>query len=440
MFPVNTQRGLSYEQLAALYSGDARSADAQLFTDSSQSHSFVQDQARRMGISDPASFFANQQTQQQLQTAPSLGAQLANRQAGIFTPGTLPAQLQARDNTWDAVATKEAAQQAQLATLQRTRALSDTPLPQGDTPAFAANSFGAATGLTPERYAMTRRLAGVSEGQQFVGGGNALDPDTLTRDPRFKGLLTTAPDKAAHVFSALTGRDLKTHLTTVAAREKDQDQFGQNTVQDWARSGRMTFDAPSNKWKMRQLVPDPMNLDKLIVGPGYTDPDPFQSELIHKWGPQVAPLLAEHQTLTARIAAHQQQQAAVPQVTRSSEIQPEVDPLQQYQQSQLGYHLGNAMNEIPQAGDWLHGALHTASGFARDTGIMANNAGLGVANLMGGDYQGRPSIAANPNDATVPQAQHVREQLLSNPRFVALLRSNPESAMRIVRGMQQGGL
>lgn len=294
---IDTRNPLSPGMLAALYSGNPREADSQMFLGSAQSHSWVQDQARNMGISDPVAHFAALQNQQQTNSAPLLSTQLAMRAAGQYAPNTLPGQLAARDSMWDQSAAAQQAQQTQLATLQRNRALGN-PMPTFDMPSDP-NSTLEQSGMSPATRAFTQRLGGVSEGRQFIGDNqSALDPDTLTTNPRFSALLQQSPDKAAQVFAALTGGNLGTHLKTQVARNVDQDKFGLNTMQEWAKGGRAHFDTASNSWKMRQLVPDPNDPSgqRLVVGGNYEEPDPFQAGILRKYGPQVAPGMQEEIT------------------------------------------------------------------------------------------------------------------------------------------------
>lgn len=430
----NTNRPMTEAQLAALYARNPAETDSQLFLANPRAHSWVQGQAQRMGIDDPEAHFATLQTQQAMRTAPSMFQSLANREAGRFGANTLPGQLQARDQTWDAIAATQAAEAAKLATLQRAQALDRTPLQslgQGEQSMVDGQPLWKAAGFnSPAALDMSKRMAGVAEGRQF-NTGNQMDNDTLYRDPRFRALMERYPDKAAHVFEAVTGNQLTKHSEAVLARDKDQNRFGMDTVQDWTRSGRAQWNTADNKWKMRQLVPDPTNPGRLIVGDGYEDLDPFQSEMFSKYGPQVAPLLAER---AAIVSKSQQSTPGANPITSSVTAQTPSDPLQPYAASQPGYHLGNALQAVPS---WLSRANDVRSDIVQDNQALGQNVLKGAANLFGGNWAASPYLNADPNDVGVAAPQHARAQLANNPQFRdKLMRLDPESRRRIIQRLQ----
>lgn len=410
-------------QLAALYAN----GDPGL---PSQSQGYVNDQASRMGITGGVdNYFANQRQDAWNQRAAAQGRNIdLARIAGVdLSPDA------ARNAQIDQASALAAQQAQQVATLQRQRALSDTALPSSLDPIEPdPNNTLERAGITPEQRAFTSRLGGVTEGQKFIGKNtSALDPEDLTRDPRFASLLNQAPDKASQVFAALTGGSLKDHLTTQAARVKDQDRFGMDTVQDWLKTGRAHYDPGTNTWKMRQLVPSLEDPTKLVVGAGYEEPDPFQAETLKKYAPQVAPMIAERQQLMQRKLAATPG-ASVIQTTSSAST----DPLEKYSNSPLGYQVGNGIQAAVDLNDRGLFVPQAAQDFTSDTLRTVGNFGAGIGNLFGANLKAVPPVQA---EDTGTNPIHARQTaLMHNPRFQRLLQTDPQSARRIIMSIQQG--
>lgn len=470
MMNINVNQPLSPQALGQIYMGNGQSPDqneSDLFMAGSDAYNYVQQQAKNMGIQDPKAYFNNLVTQQKLATTPSGFSMEMARQAGQFSPNSLPGQLAARNAMADqaSAANDQQMQQTQLA--QRAAALQKTPLPTSMNPApdFAPGSFGAQTGMNSNQYAMMKRLGGVTAGNQFIGSGTApIDPSTLTNDPRFQSLLTTHPDQASQVFSAITGGDLGQHMKQQAADMAAADEQQRNTVTSWIKDQSLRFNPSSNGYEMRELVPDIANPGHMTLSQNWTPLNPIQQEWVKKQAPNLMPMTTMDQRMATAAAAAKAKAGTGSTSSANVQQAPSGDPLtrQAMTNNPIGATAGNMMMSYADA--WsqpgqselmqhpmeaIDPAAYAAQNkqeynwYGQNLDTSATRLAQGAGNIFGLRNENAPLTPmpmAQQSDVGTPQPSHVRTAAVVNtPQFRNLMRTNPAAARAIVQRLQGVG-
>jgi len=298
MMNIDVRQPLSRERLARLYSGNAEEADRDMRFNAPQGYGYVQEQARNMGISDPATYFGHQQLAQQMASTPSGGLMEARRISGNHSPDSLPGQLAARDSMWNGVMEAEQKQATQLASLQTSQRMS-MPLPSGTTPMIPGSPMADQErfdkGYSRDQWAIQQRLGpqlsrmlslgGQQDtGQQFkknIAFNRGVAPSDLARNKNFQGMLQQHPTQANEAFQAVTGQDYLKYTAgqeaTRGARGKEMTSYFNKGMQE----GLFKWD--KGKILQRERVVDP-NTGKLGLGANYGQLDDYGQGLVGEFG------------------------------------------------------------------------------------------------------------------------------------------------------------
>lgn len=434
---LNTNQPMTQGQLASLYTGNPNltpdQVNSNLFTQSSQGYGYVQDQARNLGINDPAAYFNNMLTQKQLANTQSGAQAEAMRQAGQYSPQSLPGQLQARNNMADQVTALQAQQSQQ----------NQTQIAQNTDRAFPIPTPGVAPTMTPVMQAAMQQ-SGYTDPNSFIlqqrvnaaglnsavapipnTPGATVSPDALYNEPSFRAIMQNNPQQAQKAFGALTGRPLfgsdqsgPGFHETYQAAQQEQQKNGVATLQESLKNQDARAN-PDGTISWRQQITDPAGSGKPITSNTYGPGTAYQKS-IEKFLPLASGALGQFQAQASSPArqAWLAQQAAKQQ-TGTAPVPDNSRPI--------------SMQTSPV---WGNGILGTA-----------NNAMQGMVSDVSNVLSGQPQTFA---DSTLNQAQgfdapggsavmHARPLLANNPQFQQLLKTNPDAARRMILAIQMHG-
>lgn len=410
----NTNQPASLNQLDNLYLGDPNltpdQVDSNLFLGNSQGQGWVHQQAQNLGIGDPVAHYNAIALARKIAGTQSGAVAEAQRQAGIYSPTSLPAQLQARDHMWDQVATGQQQQQQQLASLQQSNNDRAYPLPTPGTAPTLTPVMKAAMaqqGLTnPTQFLMQQRLGpnqGMVNTKPLAGASGAIDPDDLFNEPTFQQALTKDPNKASQVFGALTGQDFAGYAKNYAASKQQERTTGVAFLRKSLEDGTAAMNADgSMSW--RAQIQNPIS-GQMGPGPTLGEGNSFQKAQ-EKFLPYLDsdPAMKRFRMLGKKGAPS----------TPVASLQTPSD------------------NVVPTS---------LAAGFPSTGQTVMNTVG-GAVNDIGNMFSGAPLGAGSAGAMAPVQNQapvHARAILLNNPRFQQLMRTKPDVARRIIMSIQQGG-
>lgn len=393
----NVNKPASEGQLRALYTGNPnlspQEVDSNLFLSSSQGRDYIHQQAANLGLGDPAQYYSQQRLASQLATLQNGAQAEASRQVGQFAPTSLPGQLAARDQLWNAVDAKNAQDANRMAALAATNRLSQYKLPgAGGEPQLSPvmqedmRQQGIAS---PMEYLMRQRLGGDRNAVgSLTGLQGAVNPQSLYDESSFQSGMAQNPAQASRVFSALTGGD----LASFAADNTALAKRGSNFLFEALSKGEAGLDANGNvRWRKR--VTDPLT-GKMVLGTEFEVGDPFQRSQ-ERYLNRVDPQLDRFRTLAAKS-----------DTPLASLQMPPAEGIQEAPRSR-------AMSILQDA----------IGGYTSDFGNILTGQPLGSDPTRG--------------FATPPRANiHARPLLANNPRFQQLMRTNPEKARAILTAIQ----
>lgn len=278
-------------------------------------------------------------------------------------------------------------------------------------------------GMTPSAYLLDRRL-GTDKLTQLPNGENrswvnpqlgaAKPPEDILNHPQFQTVLQQDPQKAARVFQALTGQDLKTSIGTQVAAQAERTHAFTAQLQKGFEEGFYQRNPDTNQFESRKWVP---NMDPtkggLVRDSKFTPLSDSEHEMfahISKAYPGVAML--------QNLKTHQpQQQAPIAYQSPSPEsVAGQVATLQNAKQ--------NNFETQPQGSAFgIFG--NTASGALQSFGSVLSGQGTQVGQ-------------SNFNAPAGQSPTHAAMQLRSNPKWQQLFRADPVKATRILTAIQAG--
>lgn len=421
----NIKQNMSMGQLAQLYTGNPNvtpdQVNSNMFLNSSEGYGYVQKQAQNLGINDPANYFNQQQTQQQLANTPSGAQMMAARDAGQYSPQSLPGQLAARDAMWDRISNQKVAETQHLASLQNQTTERAFPLPTpGVTPALspAMQQDMQQQGYSdPNAYVLAQRLGGNRSAVNLpnnLNGNSSIDPEALLNDPTFQPWLKSQPQKAGQIFQSLTGQPLFSqnkdnpgYMEQSLQAKVQQRKFEQDSLQKALLSGEAKVQ-PDGSTLWQQSIPDPMGTGKMILSSNYGQGNAYQKTL-EKHIQNVSPDLAAFKALAAKRAAN---------FATMQNANPQSSP--------------NAAPQSMQTSSiWGNGIMGTANNAVQGMISDVGNIATGQAQAFAGGDQSQGFDAP-----TGSAARHAAPILRNNPQFQQLLRTNPEAARRMILSIQ----
>lgn len=414
----NTNQPASQSQLDNLFLGTPNQTPDQvnsnLFLNNTQGQDWVNKQAANLGISDPVAYY-NKIAMARQMAGTQNGAQAeAARQAGAYSPSSLPGQLASRNAMWNAVQGGQDNQAAQLASLQQSNNDRSYPLPApGTSPSLSPvmQTAMAQQGITnPSQFLLQQRLgpnAGMVDTKPLAQANGGINPDDLFNEPTFQAALGKDPNHASQVFAALTGHDFKQYSDNYATSKINERTSGVSFLRKSLEEGTAQLN-PDGSMGWRQQVQNPTT-GQMVPGPVVAAGNPFQKSM-EKYLPYMDsdPAMARFRQL-AKMGVGQSQVASL-------------------QGQQVDNTAPSALTTTPfaQAGGAATTAMNTTAGVVNDIG-----------NIFSGQPVGTGSTASYAKPAGITPV-HARAALANNPRFQNLLRTNPDAARRIIMSIQQG--
>lgn len=413
----NTNRDATGSQLDNLFLGNPNltpdQVSSNLALSNPQGAGWVNQQAQNLGMGDPVAHYNAIRLAQTMAQTQSGAQANANQMAGNFSADSLPGQLARRNAMVDQASAANDQQNQQLASLQqqnndRAYAL---PVEGGAVPQMTPvmRTAMAQQGITnPLQFLMQQRLGpnqGMVNTKPLARATQAINPDDLFNEPTFQAQLNRDPNKAASVFTALTGQDFGGYAKNYAASKQQERTTGTAWLRKQHEDGVAVLQ-PDGTTLWRQPVQNPTS-GQMVPGPTLGPGNAFQKSM-EQYLPYMDTKLAQFAQLHAKGGAAPSGPVVPPNPTETP------TPLQAATFG--GSMMGNAGNV----------AINTAAGAVNDIGniFTGNPVGTGAAAAMS------PVAGASPN--------HARAALANNPRFQALLRSNPNAARRIIMALQTG--
>lgn len=408
----NANQPTTIERLAQLYAGNPNKTpdevNSDLFLNSSQGYGYVQDQGRKLGIGDPAQYFKSALLKRQIATTPSGALDEANRLNGAFSPDSLPGQLAAREGLWNNVMGTDKMRAQELASLQMQQREKQNPLPEPGTPymlSLAKQEDMRQRGITdPMEYILGQRLgvnrAGVGSLRGI--GTRGVNPTALYDTPTFQNAINQNPERAGDIFRALTGTDLAVASKGILKGRGDEDTANTAALRHALenRLARVTENG-TVEWAETQFDP---TTGKNVPTGKFSAGDLFQRSLSRRL-PQVSRSIAELQALEAK---------GGPTASSLAGRAP-VASLQFPQQE-----LAARTETFP--------IMDSAQGFMAESIDDA----LGL-------FRGNPT-GVGANTGMVPASgsavRHAAPLLRNNPRFIELMRRDPDKARRLILSIQ----
>lgn len=423
----NTNQPASQSQLDNLFMGDPNltpdQVNSNLFTQNSQGQGWVNQQAQNLGIGDPVAHYNAILLARKMANTQSGAQAEAARQAGAFSPTSLPGQLAARDNMWNQVQGQQDQQTAGLASLQQVNNDRAYPLPTpGSTPTMSPvmQTAMAQQGITnPTQFLMQQRLGGnqgMVDTKPLANANGAINPDDLYNEPTFQAALNHDPNKASQVFSALTGQDFKSYANNYAASKNQERTSGVSFLRKSLEEGTAQLN-PDGSMGWRQQVQNPTT-GMMVPGPTVAAGNPFQKSM-----EKYLPYMDSDPSMT-RFRQLAKKGAGAP-VASLQNAGPANDNGAQPGFQTTGAAQGDYSNST--IGNTLAGMAGTVSDLASFSGKASDP----------GYFNGMMRQSAMKTSGAAPV--HARAALANNPRFQALLKSNPDAARRIIMSLQQSG-
>lgn len=418
----NVNRPASLGQLASMFTSNPNLTPEQvgsnLFTGNSQAYGYIQQQGRNLGIGDPIQYFSKMKLAQQMANTPSGFDMEMARQAGQFSPDSLPGQMQKREMLANTLMAQQAKEAQQIAALQNQQRLQAFPLPsRSGTPEQQVPQLSPVMredmrmrGITnPMEYLLAQRLGGLAS--PSIAGGellrkpimpltgitDALLPGMMFNLPSMKQAAKTEPGTAAHIFEALTGSNLQSYGKLKADSAEEQDKAGTASLRRALENREAAIDQ-TGKLQWRGLVANPTT-GKMEPTGSLGEGDLYQKSL-EQYLPNVNDKLEELRMLAA--------------------ARGDVVPLE------MGAPVPQDVPDYMQGGsDFLGTLKNTFLGSLEEIskGITFQPSwGEGVSRMTTG---GRAPV-------------HARPLLAGNAKFQEIARKDPARARRIIMAIQRG--
>lgn len=421
---INVNRPLTLQDLARVYGGGGgmkspEQVGSDIFLNASQGSDYLSQQGQNLGIGDPTQYFQSQYEAQRRAQTPSGGTMEMMRLAGMpSNPGSFMQQELKRNVGIDKLIAQQAIEAKGNASLQQSNLDKQYPLPTPGTSLTLSPVMSAAmrqSGETNSMAWMMKQRLGANRGA--VGNFNAVPnlgvkAQDLYLEPTFQSALNNNPQKAAQVFNAITGQDLKGFHDLYQARQGKEQEFGISTLRKAFAEGDASVDEQGNlRWRKKKFDP---TTSRMVATDEYEEGTPFQRGLA-KHMPHVSSEIDEVRRLMAEKKAHQAQQGRFQGMTAAPQgVAPET----------------TATN---QSALWT--GINTVGGAFGDIGRMAGGMMPSpVANYLGMDIGQAQDFGAPGGRAVI----HARQMLQGNPRFQQLMKTDPQKARRIIMAIQQG--